>query len=150
VEINKVQLSMILAIVAIVTASTLVYALYSASKTIPNTGNVKAIGVGVYWDSACTNAVSLIEWNSIGPGEAKNVAVYIRNEGNMAVVLNMTTSNWNPATASSYISLSWNRGGYVLATGAKVQAVLTMSVSSTISGVTSFSFNIVITGTEST
>jgi hypothetical protein len=42
----------------------------------------------------------------------------------------------------------WNRAGYVLAVGASVQAVLSLTVSSSISGVTSFSFDITITGTQ--
>jgi len=51
--------------------------------------------------------------------------------------------------ASSYITLDWDRDDYVLSSGESVQAVLTLSVSSSITGITSFSFDIVITGTES-
>lgn len=121
-----------------------------ATRTISNTGNIKAIGVGVYWDSSCTNAVSSIDWGALEPGETKNYTIYVKNEGNVQVMLSMTTSNWNPASASSYITLSWNRENYVLSSGSVVSAVLTLSVSSSISGVTSFSFDIIITGTEST
>jgi hypothetical protein len=150
VEIQKIRLPIILGIVTLGIASSLVFALLSASKTIPSTGNIKAIGVRVYSDSSCTQEVSLIEWQSLDPGGTKNFTVYIRNTGSVVVVLSMTKSNWNPASASSYISLSWNREGYMLSPAASVQAVLTLSVSSTVSGVTSFSFDIIITGTEST
>ena len=68
----------------------------------------------------------------------------------MAVVLGMTAGNWNPASASSYITLSWNRENYLLNSGSVVQAVLTLSVSSGVSGVTNFSFDIIITGIEHT
>lgn len=121
-----------------------------ATRTISNTGYLKAIGVGVYWDSGCTSAVSSIDWGALEPGVTKNFTIYVRNEGNVQVRLSMTTSNWNPPSASSYITLSWNRENYVLTAGSVVSAVLTLSVSSSISGITSFSFDIIIAGTEQT
>ncbi|MEM2704031.1 MAG: hypothetical protein QXR45_12815, partial [Candidatus Bathyarchaeia archaeon] len=119
-----------------------------ASRTISNVGRLKAVGVGVYWDGSCTNPVSSIDWGILDPGGTKSVTVYIKNEGNVQLKLSMATSNWNPSSASSYITLSWDRQNYVLAAGSVVSAVLTLSVSSSISGVTSFSFDITITGTE--
>lgn len=32
------------------------------NRTISNSGSVKAIGVGIYWDQACTNPVASISW----------------------------------------------------------------------------------------
>jgi hypothetical protein len=148
-ELQKIHVSIIFVIATLAILGTLVFAILPASQRVPNTGKVKAIGVGIYWDSACSQEVSLIPWGSLNPGETKNTNVYVRNEGNVPVVLSMTTDSWNPVSASGYITLSWNRGGYVLNSTASVQAVLTLSVSSSISGVENFSFDIVITGTES-
>ena len=137
--------------VAGIIASVLAAGLLMAYQRVPNSGNVKTVGVGVYWDNACTNNVTSIDWGFLEPGATVNKTVYIKNEGNTPMVLNMTTDNWNPASASENITLSWNREGYVLNTTAPVvQAILTLSVSSNISGVTSFSFDIIITGTEQT
>lgn len=149
-EPSRIHVPVILAIVTLCVTSTLVYALLSTSKTIPNTGNVKAVGVGVYSDSACSQQVSIIQWGTLDAGETKNVPVYVRNEGNVNLTLSMTTNNWNPQEASSYITLNWNRGGHKLTPGSSVQAVLTLIVSSTVTGVTNFSFDIIITGTETT
>jgi hypothetical protein len=145
---QKIQVGVILTIVmtGIVVS---VLAAMSAYQRIPNTGNVRAVGVGVYWDSDCTSNVTSIDWGFLEPGATVNVTVYIKNEGNIPVVLNMTTDNWYPTSASENITLSWNREGYVLNPGS-VQAVLTLSVSSDISGVREFSFDIIITGTEQT
>ena len=121
--------------------------LLMASQKIGNTGNVMAVGVGVYWNSACTSNVTSIDWASLEPGASGNTTVYIKNKGNTRMMLNMTTSNWSMG-AYGKITLSWNREGYLLDPSSVVQAVLTLSVSSTISGVTSFSFDITITGTE--
>jgi type IV secretory pathway VirB10-like protein len=76
--------------------------------------------------------------------------IYVKNNGTIPVVLTMTTGTWSPATASSYVSLSWDMQDYVLAAGSSVQAVLTLSISSSVSGLTSFTFDITITGTQST
>jgi len=119
-----------------------------ATRTISNSGNLKAIGVGVYWDSSCTNTVSSIDWGVLDPSATVTRTIYVRNEGNVAVTLSMTTGNWDPSSASSYITLIWSRGGYVLSAGSVVDAVLTLSVSSSISEITSFSFDITITGTQ--
>ena len=121
-----------------------------AYQRISNAGNVKAVGVGVYWDSSCTSKVTSIDWGSLEPGAQVVKTVYIRNEGTVPVVLNMTTDNWNPASVRDYITLTWNREDYMLSSGSVVSADLTLSVSSGVSGVTSFSFDIIISGTEQT
>jgi uncharacterized repeat protein (TIGR01451 family) len=119
-----------------------------ATRTISNSGSVTAIGVGVYSDSACTTAVSSIGWGTLNPGDVKTYTMYVKNTGNVPVRLNMTVDNWNPTSASSYITLTWNQEQYVLPVGQVVTAVLTLSVSSSVSGVTTFSFDITITGTQ--
>jgi len=144
---QKVTIGTVLAIAVVGMVVTALGALV-ATRTISNTGNLKAIGVGVYLDNSCTSAVSSIDWGALEPGVTKNFTIYVRNEGNVQVRLSMTTSNWNSASASSYITLSWDRDNYVLTAGSVVLAVLTLSVSSSISGITSFSFDIIIAGTE--
>jgi len=147
---QKVHVGVILAVVMTVTVvSVLAATLLTAYQRVPNAGNVRAVGVGVYWDSDCTNNVTDINWEFLEPGETASKTVYIKNKGSIPVVLNMTTDNWDPTSASDNITLSWNREGYVLNTTVPVvQTVLTLSVSSDISGVTNFSFDIIITGTE--
>jgi hypothetical protein len=114
------------------------------NQTISNAGSVKAIGVGVYWDQACASTVSSIDWGIIEPGMKVNKTVYIRNEGNMAATLNMTTSNWNPSNAASYMTLSWDYKGQTLAVNEVKQVKLTLAVSPSITGITTFSFVITI------
>lgn len=144
---QKITMGTILTIAIVGMVVTAVGALV-ATRTISNIGSVKAIGVGVYWDSSYTNAVSSINWGELQPGVAKNVTIYVKNEGSVKMKLSMTASNWSPTQASSYMTLSWNRENYVLNPGSVVSAVLTLSVSSSISGITSFSFDVIISGTE--
>jgi len=147
---QKIHVGAILAVAAtVIVVSVLATSLLSAYQKIPNAGNVKAVGVGVYWDEACTNNVTFIDWHFLEPEATKSVTVYIQNKGNTPVVLNMTTDNWNPASASDDITLSWNREGYVLNTTVPVvETLLTLSVSPDITEVMSFEFDIIITGTE--
>jgi hypothetical protein len=111
---------------------------------ISNIGSIKAVGVGVYWDQACVNSTSQINWGLLEPGSNVSKTIYIRNEGNTAATLSMTISNWNPLDASNYMTLTWNYNGQNLNVGAVIQVKLTLSVSSNISGITNFSFLITI------
>ena len=119
----------------------------TTSRTIGSSGTVKAINVEVYWDIECTNVVSEIDWSTIEPGELVTKTVYVYNTGNTAMTLSMTYSGWVPIEAGNYITLSWDREGVTMDPDAVVAAVLTLSVSESISGIENFSFNIVIEGT---
>jgi len=117
------------------------------NTNISNQGALKAVGVGVYWDAALTNKVSSIDWGTLEPGSNVTKTVYIRNEGNAAAKLSLTTSNWSPSTASSYLTLTWNYGGQTLNVNESIQVKLTLSASSSVTGITNFSFDITITAT---
>jgi len=139
--------AIIVAAVAGIATIMVVAGLFSATQTINSTGTVNTVGVAVYWNSGCTNATTAINWGSISPGENRSYTIYIKNPGNTAGVLGMATSGWNPLNCTSYISVGWNCTGYRLEAGSVVPANVTLSVSSSVSGITSFSFNMTITGT---
>ena len=120
----------------------------STTRMNQNLGYIKTVNVGAYWNSACTNATSTIDWGTLSPGDVAHVSFYLRNEGNWPMRLSLTTQGWNPAGAAPYMSVTWNREGYTLADGNVVQATLTLNVSSSITGVEFFSFETVITGSE--
>ena len=115
-------------------------AIPTQTKTYGNRGTVKAVGVGVYWDLACTNAVPSIDWGMVNPGSNANKSIYIRNEGNVAAILSMTVSSWSPANASSYLTLGWNYAGTALSVNQVIQVKLTLYISSSITGITNFDF----------
>lgn len=113
---------------------------------ISSGGRIKAIGVAVYSDSGCTNKLSSIDWGVLEPGENKNVIFYIRNEGNYAVTVSFSTENWSPSNASLHINLSWDYDGQSINPDEAIEVTFTLEVSSDISGITDFSFDIVIVG----
>lgn len=114
------------------------------SRTVPSSGLVKGIGVGIYWNSACTNKTTSINWGLLEPGSNKTVTVYIRNEGNAAAALSLTTQNWNPTNTSTYITLNWNYAGQTLSVGQILQVKLTLVISPNITGIANFSFDTII------
>jgi hypothetical protein len=124
------------------------YGLLSGSRTVTSQGTINAIAVGVYGEAACINPVSAVDWGELDPGATMDVTVYIRNEGTVPMTLSMTTDEWVPSEAAADLTLSWNREGSQVNPQAVVQATLTLAVSSSISDVTDFSFEITITGTE--
>jgi hypothetical protein len=126
--------------------TTHVFSAAQTSRTVSNAGSVMTIGVGVYWDSGCTDRVASIDWGTLEPGSTKNVTCYIRNEGNSVSTLSMTTSNWRPSGASSYMRLTWDYGGEAINVDEVVQVTFTLSVDSGIEGITDFSFDITIVG----
>ena len=137
--------ALVLYTLALTAFGPLVSSAITNNKTVSSNGSVKGVGVGVYWNQACTNATSSISWGILDPGSNVNKTIYVRNEGNTASTLSMTTSNWNPTNASSYMTLSWNYGGQTLSVNQVVQVKLTLSVSSSVTGITNFSFDITIT-----
>jgi hypothetical protein len=114
---------------------------------LSNYGTVKTVGVGIYEDAGLTTPMTAINWGALDPGSEKTITVYVRNEANTAVTLSMVTSNWIPSTASNYITLSWNYNGQTVAAGGSVAVTLTLTISSNVNGISSFSFDIIITGT---
>ena len=108
---------------------------------------VSGTGVGIYWDQDCTNRVLSFDWGLIQPGLNSTVIVYVRNEDDSAVSLQMATSNWAPSVALDYITLTWTYAGKILSANDVIPIELNLNVSPTISGITDFSFNIAITKT---
>jgi hypothetical protein len=75
--------------------------------------------------------------------------VYLKNTSSgLSLALNMTASNWTPASANGPITLTWNQEGTRLQPGQSVAATLTLAVSSTIVDVTNFNVQISIFGTN--
>jgi hypothetical protein len=116
------------------------------TKTLSSTGTIKTVGVGVYTTSQCTTAVTSIPWGTLEPGASQDFVCYIRNEGNAPSTLTLATSNWNPSIASSYLTLSWDYNGQSINQGSAIQVTFTLDVDASITGITTFGFDITIVG----
>jgi len=116
------------------------------NKTIGSSGSIKAIGVGVYSDSGCTSPLKSLNWGMISPNSTQSISCYIKNTGNQTLTLSMSTSNWNPANCTKYMTFTWNLQNATITSGQVKSAAFTLMVSATIQGITNFSFNVTIAG----
>jgi hypothetical protein len=117
------------------------------TETISNVGSLKTIDIEAYWDASLTNRVNGIDWGALEPGDQKSFSIYFRNKGNSAVTLSESTSNWGPSAAATYLTLSWDYSGQTIEADKNLQVTLTLSVSASITGITNFSFDIIVVGT---
>ena len=146
---EKFSIIILLTIMSMAVASVvLTSGILFGSRTINNAGNVNSVGVGVYWEQECTNEVVTVDWGYIEPDSTQNVTIYIKNEGNTPMTLDLTTDSWSPVTAPTYIMLVWNREGAQVYGYSTLETTLTLTVSSNITEISTFNFNMTITGTE--
>ena len=117
------------------------------SNTISTVGTLKlSAGIGVYSDANYANRLSTIDWGTLEPGATQSYSMYILNEGSSALTLSMSTASWSPSSASNYLTLTWSYNGRTLEAGAAAQVTLTLSVSESVTGISSFSFDINVVG----
>ena len=116
------------------------------SRRITNRAAIKAVNVNLYQDPALTVPLTEINWGVLEPGEEKNHTAYVTNESNVPVTLFLSTENWSPLNASSFVALTWDYDGQPIAVGGFVEATFTLAVDPAISGIETFSFDIIIVG----
>jgi hypothetical protein len=153
--IKKLSLGIIIVIAAMGLILTVVSAgVLNSSQTLHSQGTLTpvqtTVNIGVYSDSACTQSASTLDWGALAAGGNTARSVWIKNIGTANTVLTMSTGDWTPANANQWLSLSWNKEGAVLAPNGVVQATLTLTVAQSVdTSITTFAFNIQITGTGS-
>ena len=104
------------------------------------------IEIDVYSDSGCTQLVSNVDWGEILAGSTITRIVYVKNNGDYEVALGLSTENWSPVEAMADITLDWDYDGTFIEVDEVRQVRFSLSVDSGIGGISSFSFDIVITG----
>ena len=104
------------------------------------------IEIDVYSDSGCTQLVSNVDWGEILAGSTITRIVYVKNNGDYEVALGLSTENWSPVEAMADITLDWDYDGTFLEVDEVRQVIFSLSIDSGIGGISSFSFDIVITG----
>jgi len=121
-------------------------AMPKVNRQVSSGGTIVALNVGIYSDAACSQVLQSIDWGYITPGGSVDKTIYIKNTGNMQLMLSMTTNSWNPPAASGPLTLTWDKEGATLDAGKITTATLTLSVAQDIAGITTFSVAIVISG----
>jgi hypothetical protein len=123
-------------------------AVLSANQSVPLNGTITAVNLGIYTDSACTQTCTALNVGTINSGGTGTQTVYIKNTGTVSETLTMTESNWSPANANTYLTLTWNQQNTVLPAGQSIEATLTLTAASNTGSLTTFSCSVTITGTQ--
>ncbi len=131
-------------VVAILLLGFCVFELMFFKGPVPNVSAVETLeDIGVYWDENCSLKVYSIDWGILSPGDAREVVVFVRNEGNESFLFILRPQNWVPENASDYLSFSWSCEDNTVEVGEVVKVTLNLLVSPEIIGISDFSFDIV-------
>jgi hypothetical protein len=143
--------SKILIIVLVVGAlalTTTTLAVITVNQNLSSSGSITTSpNIGVYSDTLCSQNMTTFNWGSVAAGTSDTQVIYVKNTGTGTITLSMSANNWTPSSASTYITVTWDKQNVQLPAGQSTTATLTLNVSSNISGITNFSNTIVITGT---
>jgi hypothetical protein len=146
----KAKLSVILLTVAAMAVAGITYAAITVNQNVNSSGTITAgPNVAIYSNAQCTVPVSSISWGSIEAGGTATQTVYVEDTGGTAMSLSINVSNWSPSTASTYINVNWNGQGAQIQPGVSgaLAVTFTLTVSLSVTGITSFSNAITISGT---
>ena len=144
------KLAVILMTVAAIAVAGITFAALTANQNVPSSGTITSgPNVSVYSNSACNNPVTSINWGSIEAGGSASQTIYIEDTGGAAMTLSISVSSWSPSTASTYITVSWTGQGSQISPGVSgaLPVTLTLNVLPSITGITTFSNSITISGT---
>ncbi len=144
---RKNHTQFLIALTLLVFLATATLAVQIFRQDITSSGTIKVIGVSLFWDKACTNKVTSVTWGTTSPGTSVSRYLYVLNDGTASGTLSMIYGNWTPATAATYITLTWNCTNYALARNAITCAKLTLTVQPNITGVKDFNFKILVQAT---
>jgi hypothetical protein len=137
-------LSLVIGALALTTTT---LAVITVNQNLASSGTITTSpNIGVYSDSACTQNMTTFNWGTVAAGTSDTQTIYIKNTGTGAMTLSMSVNNWNPTAASTYMTLTWDKQGAQLSAGQTTTATLTLTVAPNISGITTFSNSITISG----
>ena len=145
---NSKYLVVVLTVAAIALTG-LTVAAVTVNQSLTSSGTVSTgPNVGVFSNSACTNAITSINWGSLEVGGTASQTIYVEDTGGSAMTLSISVGGWSPSTASTYITLTWTgQGSNIYASGVLAVTFTLTVASNTPPSITSFSNTITISGT---
>jgi len=118
------------------------------SRNIHATGDIVALGLEVYSDADCIVVLDSIDWGRFYPAQSRNTIFYVKLIGNTPSTLGLSTDNFAPVEAEQYLALTWDYDSHVLSPGDVSEVTVTLTVSSSITGIEIFSFDVIVTAYE--
>ncbi len=110
----------------------------------PSSAVVSDQNVDVFSDNNCVNQCEKLEWESSAGSTSRTI--YVKNTCGASVALSMFATGWTPSDVGEFLTVSWDKEGYVLSPGESTSATLTLTASENAGYGKSFGFRILITG----
>lgn len=139
--------TILIAAVVVMAAVVVVAALY-VTWTIHTHGQISTLGLDVYADSGCTLPATTIDWGRIGQGGTSETQLYCKLSGNTPSTLIMSTSNYVPAEAEQFLTLTWDYDVSIVQPGETKMVTLVLHVSQSVFGFEDFWFDITLGAAE--
>ena len=115
----------------------------SSNKNVPSSGLIASSDFQIYNSTTSPVSLTSIDWGILFPSSNISREIAVKNIGNVDGKITIETSNWSPSNASKYITLSWSMDSPIIKINEVKRIILFLYVSEKISGITSFSFDIV-------
>jgi len=144
---TKLTIAAIAMIFVAIALSVTTSGLLTTQKAVPASGVIGSVDIEVYSNAAATQTCISIDWGTLNPGDTATRQMYIKNTGNTTETLHLSTASWNPLSASSMLTVTWDKEDTPLSAGSTVAATVTLTVGQNTGELGSFTFNIVIQGT---
>jgi len=119
--------------------------LYAHWRT-STSGVIATPSLAVYWEPERLTIVDTINWGTIWPGDWSNRTVYIHNNGTVPLNVTVVTFNWSVNTTDIVLYSE----SFILSVDETKETHWNLHVNSTISGITHFSFDILVAGDKVT
>jgi hypothetical protein len=103
------------------------------------------INIDLFVDEECTIPLSSFEWGKIEAGGTSKRSFYVKNSGEINVVINLKSENWSPTESNDFMRLSWDYDGSQIEPDEIRYIELQLSVDSECPN-DNFSFDIIIIG----
>ena len=117
----------------------------SHSVRIQGGGVIRTVGLKAFIDPDLTVEATTINWGHISPGDNSSVTLYLKSTSTIPAELTFSTENWQPSAAQQFFTLTWNYNHQPLNPGQVVPVTFTLRVSENVTGVTTFTFDLLIT-----
>lgn len=104
------------------------------------------VEIDVFKDLDCTILLEDFVWGEIDIGGTSTQSVYVKNNGDINLVLTLSSDNYYPTNLVDYMNLYWDYDGLPIAPGEVLKVQITLSILSDCPVFDTFSFDVIITG----
>ena len=117
----------------------------SHSVRIQGGGVIRTVGLEAFLDSDLTIKATTLDWGLMSPGDSSNVTLYLKSSSTIPAEIMFSTENWEPSAAQPFFNLLWDYNNQLLSPNQVISVIFTLQVSENVTGVTTFTFDLILT-----